>query len=262
VSGWNVSPLVLVAAAVVSLRFARAFVRLRRRGRSDHAGWDRAVLFAAGLALAVVPLLSPLGDSSLAGHMLEHVLVGDAAIALLVVSVRGPLLFFMVPPTAARSVARRAPLRAAAGLFAQPWLALAAWALAYAAWHVPAAYDYALAHEQAHVVEHVSFIVAGALVWTQLVDPAGRHALSAAQRLAFAGAVFAAGQILTDVLFLAPGPLFPAYPKLGDQQLAALVMMLEQVLSLGLCAALLLRSVLRESAPRPLARRGRAARPA
>ena len=52
------STLVLAVAAVAALRFGHAFVRLRRRGRADHAGWDRAALFAAGLALAVAPLVT------------------------------------------------------------------------------------------------------------------------------------------------------------------------------------------------------------
>ena len=244
--------LVLAVAAVAALRFGHAFARLRRRGRTDHAGWDRAALFAAGLALAVAPLLSPLAGESLAGHMLEHVLIGDAAVALLVLAVRGPLLFFLLPPLAARSVARRAPLRRAAGLLARPWVALAAWACAYAAWHIPAAYDYAAAHEPVHAVEHLSFVAAGVLVWTQLVDPAGRRALSMTGTLAFAGALFAFGQVLSDLLLLAPQPLYPAYgdgaEALKDQQLAGLVMMAEQLLTLGTCAALLVRSTLRGAA--------------
>ena len=248
-AGWELSPLVLGAAAVALLRFGHAFARLRRRGRRDHAGWDRAALFAAGLALATLPLLSPLAGSPLAGHMLEHVLIGDAAAALLLLAVRGPLLFFMLPPPAARAVARRAPLRAAAGLLTRPWFALAAWASVYACWHVPAVFDFALAHGWAHTAEHLSFVAAGLLVWTQLVDPAGRRALSVAGRLAFAGTLFAFGQVLADLLFLAPEPLFPAYggdlSALHDQQLAGLVMMVEQLLTLGVCAALLVRSQLR-----------------
>ena len=58
----------LATAAVAALLFARAFVRLRRRGRADHAGWGRAVLFASGLALMTIPLVSPLdaaGDNFL-----------------------------------------------------------------------------------------------------------------------------------------------------------------------------------------------------
>jgi hypothetical protein len=38
-SAWTLDPLVLGAAAVAGLMFARGFVRLRRRGRLDHAGW-------------------------------------------------------------------------------------------------------------------------------------------------------------------------------------------------------------------------------
>ena len=66
-----------------ALLFAQAVVRLRRRGRPDLAGWDRVVLFAAALALAWVALLSPLDriaeEKLLAGHMTQHVLIGDLA---------------------------------------------------------------------------------------------------------------------------------------------------------------------------------------
>jgi cytochrome c oxidase assembly factor CtaG len=247
-SGWNPSPLVLAGAAVALVRFGHAFARLRRRGRRDHAGWDRAALLASGLALGVVASSAPFADRTLSGHMLEHVVIGDAAPALLVLAVRGPLLFFLLPAPVVHSVARSAPLRRAARLLSRPWLALGAWALAYAAWHVPAAYDFAAAHETTHALEHVSFLLAGVLVWTQLIDPAGRRELSVVARLAFAGALFGAGQILSDVLLLAPGPLYSAYPSLKDQQLAGLVMMVEQFVTLGACAALLVRASLRDAA--------------
>ena len=41
-----------------------------------------------------------------------------------------------------------------------------------AIWHVPALYDAALTPPRLHSFEHASFIVAGLLVWTQLIDPA------------------------------------------------------------------------------------------
>ena len=92
----------VVAAAVAALLFAQAAVRLRRRGRPDLAGWDRAALFGLGLALTLVALVSPLDriaeDSLLSAHMAQHVLLGDAAAALLVVAVRGPLLVFSLHP--------------------------------------------------------------------------------------------------------------------------------------------------------------------
>src|SRR5207249_4710285 len=123
---------------------------------------------------------------------------------------------------------------------------LAAWAAAIGAWHVPAAYDAALTDAVVHDLEHVSFVTVGLLVWTQLVDPARRRRLSTAQRLAFAGGLFACGQLLADVLFLT-GPLYPAYGSSADQQLAGLVMMVEQTLALGLFAGLVLRGVMRRT---------------
>src|SRR3954447_19800201 len=222
--GWHVSPLVLAAAALGGYLFARAFVRLRRRGRADHAGTWRAVLFGTGLAVSTLPLLSPLADTTAAGHMLEHVLLGDAGPALLLLALRGPLLVFVVPAALLRTVARSARLRAGAGALARPSAAIAVWAAVYTVWHVPAVYDLAVANGVAHAAEHASFAAAGFLAWTVLVDPTRRGRVSTSGRLAVAGAIFALGQTLAGVLLLAPEPLYASYPDLGDQQLAAVVM--------------------------------------
>ena len=59
--------------------------------------------------------------------------------------------------------------------------------------------------------------------------------------------MFGAGQILTDVLVFSFTPLYPYYhgayglSALADQQISGIVMMGEQLLTLGLCVALLLR---------------------
>ncbi len=256
---WNAAPLVLAAAAVAALRFGHAFRRLRRRGRRDHAGWDRALLFAAGLALVTLPLVSPLdaaGDEYLlSAHMLEHVLIGDAGPALLLVAVRGPLLAFMLPAAAARFVLGNRSLHALVSWLGRPLVAIALWAAAIGLWHIPRLYDGALRHPLLHDLEHASFVAAGLLVWMQLVDPARTGRLSIAQRAAFAGVVFGLGQVLSDLLFLSPGPLYPAYAETPvrlfglsprtDQEYAGLVMMAEQLLSLGTCVALLGVSLLR-----------------
>jgi putative membrane protein len=244
-ASWDPAPLVLGAGAFALWRFWHGFLRLRRRGRADLAGWDRAVLFTAGLTLAILPLVSPLdaeADRLLSAHMLQHVLIGDAAPALLVLSVRGPLLAFVLPVPLGRLVARieRLPV----------WASLALWAVAFAGWHVPAAYDSALAHSTVHDLEHASFVTAGLLVWTQLLDPGRRRRLSTGGRLAFAGCLFALGQILSDVLFLA-GPLYPAYgSSASDQQVAGLVMMGEQTIALGVYAGFVLREALASTASR------------
>jgi putative membrane protein len=251
-TGWDPAPLVLGAAAAVGWRFAYGFVRLRRRGRADHAGWSRGALFAGGLALAVLPLVSPLdgvADRRLSAHMLQHVLVGDASPALLVLALRGPLLAFVLPAPLGRLLGQLERLPS--------WAALALWGAAIGGWHVPAAYDAALTHPLLHDLEHATFAAAGLLVWARLVDPARRRRLSTGARLAFAACLFACGQVLADVLFLA-GPLYPAYGSAADQQLAGLVMMAEQTTALGLFAGFVLRESLRRT-PATASRR-RAAR--
>lgn len=219
---------------VGTLLYAQAVVRLRRRGRADLADWTRIACFAAGIALVPVALLAldTRADTDLAVHMTQHVLVGDLAAALLVLSVRGPLALFLLPPAVLRRLART-PLRR----LVRPKVAYVLWAVNLGAWHVPWLYDVALRHDAVHYAEHACWTTTGLLVWTVLLDDRRRSG----QRVALAAAVFATGQILTDVLVFSFHPLYPAYPSVREQQLAGVVMMAEQVLTLGTLALVLLR---------------------
>ncbi len=254
-ASWETPPTVLFGAALAVALFAQAFVRLRRR-RPDHAPWSRPLLLVVGLALLVLPLVSPLdhlGDEELlSAHMLQHVLIGDAAVALLVVAVRGPLVFFLLPPPVLRPLASFRPLRAALSVLLRPFVSLGLWGVAFIAWHVPTAYDFAAAHPIVHDLEHLSFVVAGALAWTQLVDPARHGRLRRPQRVFFALGMLVLAQPIVDVLLFSTGPVYPRYDgadglsALTDQRLAGVVMMVEQLLALGICVALLLRPYLKD----------------
>jgi len=257
---WDLEPVVLVSAALALVLFGRAFVRLRRRGRTDLAPAWRAVVFVAAVAIGTLALVSPLDAAGeeylLSAHMLQHVLIGDVAVALAVLAVRGPLLFFLLPAAVLRLFARSDPLRTGLRRLVRPWVALLVWAVVIGAWHVPGAYDATLGNRAVHDLEHISFVVAGLLVWNQMLDPSGRGELSPARRLAFLAAVFWAGQGLANVLLFALTPLYGPYAAqderlfglspLLDQKLAGLVMMGEQVVVLGLCALLLYGLVRRE----------------
>ena len=256
---WETPPTVLIGAGLALVLFVQAFVRLRRR-RAEHAPWTRALLFAAGLALLVIPVASPLDhvadEQLLSAHMLQHVLIGDAAPALLVTAVRGPLLFFLLPPALLRPLASFRPLRAFLSVLLRPLVSLGLWVVAIVAWHAPPAYDYAAAHPVVHDLEHLSFVIAGILAWTQLVDPARHGALRRPQRVFFALAMFALTQPLVDALLFSSSAAYPRYAEqpdrlfglspLTDQRLAGAVMMVEQLLALGICVALLLRPYLKE----------------
>jgi cytochrome c oxidase assembly factor CtaG len=230
--------IVVALCALACVLFTQAVVRLRRRGRPDLASWTRVGLFALGIALVVVALVpfDELADENLAAHMTQHVLIGDLAVALLVLATRGPLSLFLLPPAVLGPLAR-SPLRTLLSKLLRPRVAYALWAGNLAFWHVPWLYDIAVAHEWVHYTEHACWSIVGLLAWTVLL--ADRR--SAGRRVALAAAMFASGTILTDVLVFTFHPLYPAYPSLTQQQLAGVVMMAEQVLTLGTLAFALLR---------------------
>jgi putative membrane protein len=259
-SAWETPPAVLAGSTLALLLFAQAWIRLRRRGRPDLAGYDRLALFVTAVVVGTLALVSPLDpigeEYLLSAHMLEHVVIGDAAVALAMVALRGPLVFFLLPPFILGPLARVGPLRSFLGFLLRPKVSFLVWAAVFAGWHYPPAYDYVLDHQVAHDLQHVTFVIAGILVWAQLVDPARRGELRRSGRIALAVALFVCGQILSDILIFSFEPLYPAYAAqderllglspLADQQLAGIVMMVEQTLTLGICVALLLLASHRE----------------
>lgn len=240
----------VIAAAVAALLFLQAVVRLRRRGRADLAGWDRIALFGAGLAVTLFALVGPLDrladEKLLTAHMAQHLLIGDLGPALMVTALRGPLLVFFLPAAVLAPLARSGRVRAVVGTLLRPKVAFGLWAANLAIWHIPYLYDLALAHQGLHDFEHLCWAFTGVLVWTLLVDPGSHKRLTVGGRVALAAAMFATGQILTDVLVFSFTPLYPAYhgaygiSAVTDQQLAGIVMMVEQLATLGTCVALLL----------------------
>ena len=111
---WLFEPWVLLAAAVAAAFFLQGFVRLRRRGRRDHASWGRLALFSRRPRPARVCRSSrrstSVGDHFLlSAHMLQHVLIGDAAPGS--VAPRGPRPAFLLRGPARRCCACLADLR-------------------------------------------------------------------------------------------------------------------------------------------------------
>ncbi|HEU5371516.1 MAG TPA: cytochrome c oxidase assembly protein [Gaiellaceae bacterium] len=168
---------------------------------------------ALGLA-AVSPWVDELADAHLSVHMLEHVVIGDLAPALVAVALAARI--------------RRLPLPGAAPSFVL-------WAAAFALWHLPAAYDLAEAHLAVHLAEHASFVAAGLLAWSQLVR------LPPVRGILFAVGMLMAGMLLTTALLAPYHAVYEAYPSFRDQQLAALLMTCEQLLTLGTYVAIRVR---------------------
>jgi cytochrome c oxidase assembly factor CtaG len=252
---WSPEPTVLVASFLAIALFGGAFRRLRRRGRPDHAGWTHAGPFLLGVLVLALALMSPLdatGDEYLlSAHMLQHVLIGDLAPALLVFGTRGPLTLFLLPAPILRSAAGIRWLRRTVAFLLRPKPAFFAWALALAIWHVPAFYDAALTRPWLHELEHASFLFGGLLVWCQLIDPARRGELDLRGRILFAAALIATAHLFIHPVLLSGRVVYGAYAAqphrllgfspLSDQHWAALVMSAEQILTLGVFLLVSLR---------------------
>jgi cytochrome c oxidase assembly factor CtaG len=255
---WSPDPLVLATAVGAVACFLHGWRRLRRR-RPELAPVSRIPLFLAGVSIVVLGLVSPLDavaeEYLQSAHMLQHVLVADLGVALALLAVRGPLAMFFLPRDLLAPLARARPLRAALSFLLRPRVAVPLWVGVLVAWHLPPLYEAALEQPLLHRLEHLSFLLVGALVWTLLIDPARHGRLGLPGRIGLAALLFWIGQALAygfvfgfepvyDVYVAQPERLFGLSP-LTDQKLAGVVMMVEQLVTLGTALVLLVRTARR-----------------
>jgi cytochrome c oxidase assembly factor CtaG len=257
-TAWSLDPIALAAAAVAIAFFLQGWRRLHRR-RPELAPWTRIPLFLAGVVIVLVGLLSPLDaiaeEYLQSAHMLQHVLIADLGIALALAAVRGPLSMFFLPRDLLAPLARHAGIRGVLSFLLRPTVAVPLWLAVLVAWHVPALYEAALTEPLVHRLEHLSFVVVGALVWTLIIDPSGHRRLSVNGRIGLAVVLLWVGQLLAYVFVFGFEPYYDVYVEqperllglspLTDQKLAGVVMMAEQLLTLGVALLLLVRSARR-----------------
>ena len=126
-------------------------------------------------------------------------------------------------------------------------------------WHLPLAFDAALASPLLHQAEHASFLLAGLLLWAPVFSPA----TGAAEALAFLFVTRNVQAVLGNVLLWAPHPLYRDSGSLHDQRLAGAIMLGEGLLAGIVAAGWLFGRLLRDGTDGPSsvpARRGRRVR--
>jgi putative membrane protein len=252
---WTLSPGVLIGSAVVAGIYMRRWrqVRMSPSPRSAAAApvW-RLCCFLGSVLITLLALVSPidtLADQLFFAHMGQHILLLDIAPILAILGFTKVIL---------RPVTRVVhELERRAGPLAHPAFAVLLYVSVIWAWHVPAAYDFAVSHPAVHVLEHLSFILAGSLYWWHLLSP-----IRARQRLDGLGPVvyMASTKLFVGALGMglafAPSALYPYYvhharvwgiSALSDQSLAGLIMAVEQSIVMGVAIALLFMRALTES---------------
>jgi len=134
--------------------------------------------FLLGLATIWISIGSPLdgfADALLSAHMVEHLLLMSFVPPLLLLGYpMVPLLRGLPRGFTVRVVGpllRLKVLRRIGHFLTTPLVAWLAMNLIFLGWHVPAAYDFALEHEQWHEFEHICFLGSSILFWWPLVRP-------------------------------------------------------------------------------------------
>jgi len=134
-------------------------------------GLSRALLFFGGLLALVAALNGPLHDLSdyylFSAHMVQH---------LVLTLVVPPLVLAGTPAWMAdrllRAISRWRPAGTLIRVLMRPLPALACYAVALIAWHLPGPYNRALETHAWHVVEHVMLIATAVLGWWPILSPA------------------------------------------------------------------------------------------
>lgn len=252
---WSFSPGVLLGAALAAGVYIRRWRQVRlgtSPSRAAEAPVWRLCSFLASVAVALVALVSPLdalADQLFFGHMIQHMLLLDVVPILAILGLTKVIL---------RPVTRAVhDLERRAGPLAHPAFAVLLYVTFIWAWHVPAAYDFAVSHPVVHVLEHISFVLAGSLYWWHLLSP-----IRARLRLDGMGPVvyMASTKLFVGALGMglafAPSALYPYYvhsPRvwgisaISDQSIAGLIMAVEQSMVMGIALVTLFVRALAES---------------
>ena len=220
---WRWRPEVAVPLAVAVVVYGLGWMRLARRSpvRRRAALAGRLALSLGGLVLAAVALLG-LHDAAherFLPHMAQHLLLMMVAVPLVLLADPLPAALWALPAPARRRagawLAEGAPARRAWRALTRLPVAWTLYALVLWLWHLPVAYDAALAIGWLHDLEHVSFAAAAVVFWWPVIAPAPRVAAPASPVARVVYLVLAAfsGGALGVLLAASPAPLYAYGPS-------------------------------------------------
>ncbi|HEY8418173.1 MAG TPA: cytochrome c oxidase assembly protein [Limnochordales bacterium] len=202
-----------------------------RWGLAEEVEPRRVQYFLAAMAVMAIAEASPIHDVSerylFSVHMSQHVLL---------TMVMAPLLIVGTPPWLIRRAFRWPGVKALLAFLTRPVIALLAFNLVNAAWHLPLFYQAPLITHWLHPVQHVILVVTALMMWWPLVSE-----MPELPRLSYGGQVIYiflillvqlpifAGITFSDSVFYefyAAAPDLWGMAPLADQQAAGVVMKL------------------------------------
>ena len=216
--GFHWRPEVALPLGLAMLTYALGWTRLARRSpaRRHPALSARLALALGGLVVVAVALLG-LHDAAherFLPHMVQHLLLMMVGVPALLLADPLAAALWALPVAARRRIAalltERAPARRAWRALTRLPVAWTLYALVLWLWHLPAAYDAALASGWLHDLEHLTFAAAAVVFWWPVIGPAPRVAPPAAPAARVVYLVLAAfsSSALGVLLAASPVPLY------------------------------------------------------
>jgi putative membrane protein len=174
---WVFPRFVCLSLEITALIYCRGWWLIRKTRPVLFPSW-RMACFLAGIASLIVAIASPLdtfSDQLLFLHMVQHYILMSIAPPLIVLSAPIVPLLRGLPRRFVRSVLgpliRTKSLRSFFKLLITPRVAWVLMNASYIGWHIPVAYEFALASWQWHVVEHTCFFFTSVIFWWPIIQP-------------------------------------------------------------------------------------------
>jgi len=174
---WSLPVYLAGSLLLVALIYLRGWLRIRKTRSTQFPAW-RLVSFELGIATIWLAIASPMdgfADALLSAHMIEHLMLMSFVPPLLLLGWPTVPMLRGLPRVFTRRILgpliRRRKLRQLGHWLITPVVAWLAMNLTFLAWHIPAAYDFALENEYWHDVEHLCFLGTSILFWWPIVQP-------------------------------------------------------------------------------------------
>ncbi len=263
---WSPPLAVNISITLAAAIYVRGWFRLRRSSPGT-LGAGALASFLLGLFSLWLAIGSPLeafDDLSLLAHMMQHLLLMIVAPPLLLLG--APALPFLhgLPSGLVRwplgSVLRNRAAAWVGKAVTDPLFCWISAMVALIAWHIPSAFELALASEGWHQLEHACFFATSILFWWPVIQPwpsQPRWPRWSMPLYLLFGAI--AGSAVSTYLCFSERLLYPAYASvpnlwglspLADQEIAGAVMWVAMTVALCVPAFLITLRLLSPVRPR------------
>ena len=174
---WDIPWIVTSTLALTAVIYVRGWARIRYT-RKAQFGVGRLAAFLGGIAALFVAVASPLdtfSESLLFMHMAQHFVLMSVAPPLIILGAPVVPMLRGLPRWMIRSLLRpifvTRALPAVGRFLTRPRVAWLAMNAAYIGWHIPRAYEFALASENWHNFEHACFFFTNLMFWWPVIRP-------------------------------------------------------------------------------------------